>query len=161
VSRLERGGEILAPGTPADHVQWIDVRDLADWHVRAAESGQTGTYDGICQPVTRGELFDGIATGIGVTPELTWIDQDFLAAHEVSPWMGERSLPMWLPVPDYAGFMARDTSTAHAAGLSPRPLADTTRDTLAWLETGPETNLRSGLTPQEEATLLADWRASR
>jgi hypothetical protein len=68
---------------------------------------------------------------------------------------------MWLPVPDYAGFMARDTSTAHAAGLSPRPLADTTRDTLAWLETGPETNLRSGLTPQEEATLLADWRASR
>ncbi|GIH09928.1 reductase [Rhizocola hellebori] len=159
VSRLARGGEILAPGTPSDHVQWIDVRDLADWHVRAASSGQTGIYDGMCTPITRGEFLDGIAAAVGVAPELTWVDQDFLAAQKVGPWMGERTLPMWLPVPEYAGFMARDTSPAYAGGLSPRPLIDTARDTFAWLETDPEINRRAGLTPSEESEVLAAWHA--
>jgi 2'-hydroxyisoflavone reductase len=159
VSRLARGGEILAPGSASDHVQWIDVRDLADWHVRAAESGLTGIHDGMCTPVTRGEFFDGIAAGIGVAPQLTWVDQDFLAAQKVGPWMGERTLPMWLPLPEYAGFMSRDTRSAYAAGLSPRPLADTARDTLAWLETNPESNHRAGLTASDEAEVLAAWHA--
>ena len=32
--RLVRGGEVLAPGSPDDPVQFIDVRDLAEWIVR-------------------------------------------------------------------------------------------------------------------------------
>ena len=157
VSRLARGGEILAPGTPGEFAQWIDVRDLAAWHIHAAESGLTGIYDGIGAPITRGEFLDTIASAIGVTPKLTWVDQDFLAAQEVSPWMGERSLPMWLPLPDYAGFMTRDTSPSFAAGLTQRPLADTARDTLAWLDTAPERTRRAGLTPTDEAEVLAAW----
>jgi hypothetical protein len=55
--------------------------------------------------------------------------------------------------------MSRDTSASYAAGLSSRPLADTARDTHAWLETGPELNLRAGLTPSDEAAVLAAWHA--
>lgn len=160
VSRLARGGEILAPGAPSDHVQWIDVRDLAAWHVRAAETGLTGVFDGIGPPVTRGEFFAGLAGGLGVNPRLTWVDQDFLVEHKVEPWMGDRSLPMWLPLPEYAGFMTRDTAPSLTAGLAPRPLPGTARDTLTWLETAPDGPRRAGLTPDEEAELLRAWHAA-
>jgi nucleoside-diphosphate-sugar epimerase len=157
VSRLERGGEVLAPGSPDDAVQWVDVRDLARWLVLAAETRLGGAFDGICAPTTRLELLRGIASGIGVEPELTWVDQDFLAAQGIGPWMGERTLPMWLPLPEYAGFMARDTTPSLQAGLSIRPVADTARDTLAWLATGPEIKLSAGITPSDESAVLAAW----
>ena len=43
--RIERGGEILAPGDPdADRVQVIDVRDLCEWAVRLCENRTYGTF---------------------------------------------------------------------------------------------------------------------
>jgi 2'-hydroxyisoflavone reductase len=157
VARLARGGEVLAPGRPDDQVQWIDVRDLAAWLVLAGETGLTGTHDGIGAPVSRSRFLAGIAHGLGVTPQLTWVDQDFLAEHGVQPWSGERSLPMWLPLPDYAGFMTRDVSPALRTGLRTRPLADTARDTLDWLETVPDRALHVGLAPDDEVDLLRRW----
>jgi 2'-hydroxyisoflavone reductase len=158
VARLARGGEVLAPGRPDDRVQWIDVRDLAAWLVLATETGLTGTYDGNGAPVSRRLFLAGVAEGVGVTPQLTWVDQEFLAEHGVQPWSGERSLPMWLPLPDYAGFMSRDVAPARGTGLRTRPLADTARDTLAWLRTGPERSVQVGLGPDDEADLLRKWR---
>jgi 2'-hydroxyisoflavone reductase len=153
VSRMDRGGEILAPGNPDDLVQWIDVRDLAAWIVHAAETGLTGAYDGIGQPVSRADFLDGF----GAAPALTWVNQDFLAAQGIQPWMGKRSLPMWLPVPEYAGFMSRDVSPSLAAGLMTRPLDQTARDTLAWLATGPTHTPRAGISPADEAAVLLAW----
>jgi 2'-hydroxyisoflavone reductase len=157
VARLARGGEVLAPGRPDDPVQWIDVRDLAAWLVLAGETGLTGTYDGIGPSVPRSRFLAGVAEGVGVTPQLTWVDQAFLVEQRVQAWMGERSLPMWLPLPDYAGFMARDVSPALQAGLTTRPLADTARDTLEWLRTGPDRVRRVGLAPDDEANVLRRW----
>ena len=117
-----------------------------------------GTFDGICAPATRLDLLRGIAAGIGVEPDLTWVDQDFLAAQGIEPWAGERSLPMWLPLPEYAGFMARDTRPSLEAGLSIRPLADTARDTLEWLATGPTIKMVAGIAPSDESAVLAEWR---
>jgi nucleoside-diphosphate-sugar epimerase len=158
VARLARGGEVLTPGQPDDRVQWIDVRDLAAWLVLAGETSLTGTYDGIGVPVPRRRFLAGVAGGVGVSPHLTWVDQDFLAEHRVQPWAGERSLPMWLPLPDYAGFMARDVSPAlRSGGLVTRPLADTARDTLEWLRTRPDLTMRVGLNPDDEADVLGRW----
>jgi nucleoside-diphosphate-sugar epimerase len=159
VSRLARGGKVLAPGTPDDWVQWIDVRDLAEWHVEAAVSGQTGIVNGVGRPVPRSEFFDGVAAGTGTRMKLIWIDQEFLAAQGIEPWMGPNSLPMWLPLPEYAGFMTRDNAGAVAAGLTQRPLAQTTRDTLAWLNEGNAGPGRAGITADEEAAVLAAWKA--
>jgi nucleoside-diphosphate-sugar epimerase len=159
VSRLDGGGEILAPGKPNDYVQWIDVRDLAAWLVFAAETGLTGAFDGIGAPIGRGAFLDAIAAGIRVAPQITWVDQDFLAAHDVNPWMGERSLPMWLPVPEYNGFMSHDVTPSLDAGLAPRPLSETALQTLEWVRSKPEGEiaLRAGLTRTEEAEVLAAW----
>jgi 2'-hydroxyisoflavone reductase len=158
ISRLNRGGEILAPGDPNDYVQWIDVRDLAEWTIRAAETGLTGIFDGIGAPVTRSEFFAGAAAGLSVTPDLTWVDQEFLTAQGVAPWAGERSLPMWLPLPEYGGFMAHDVTPSLEAGLSPRPLAETARDTLEWLQNAPARPHTAGISVKDETDILAEWR---
>ena len=79
-----------------------------------------------------------MADGLGVEPQLTWVDQEFLAAQEVEPWMGPRALPVWLPLPEYAGLMAHDVRASYDAGLATRPIGDTARDTLAWLRDHPD-----------------------
>ncbi|HEU4422629.1 MAG TPA: NAD-dependent epimerase/dehydratase family protein [Pilimelia sp.] len=157
VRRLARGGEVLAPGHPAERVQFVDVRDLAGWLVAAAEAGLTGTYDGIGAPMPRGEFLAGVAAGVGARPVLTWVDQEFLAAHDVRPWMGERALPLWLPLPEYAGFMTRDTTPTLAAGLRTRDVAETACDTLDWLAGAPDAVDRNGLPPDAEAAVLQAW----
>ena len=43
--RIDRGGEVLAPGSPSDPVQFIDARDLAEWTIRMAENRETGIYN--------------------------------------------------------------------------------------------------------------------
>src|SRR5882724_1786007 len=45
--RIARGGDVLAPGDPGDPLQWIDVRDLADWLVALAERGTAGTFNAV------------------------------------------------------------------------------------------------------------------
>lgn len=158
-ARLARGGEVLAPGSPDDPVQFIDVRDLAQWIVHAAAIGLTGIYDGIGPIRTRGEVLAECASALNPSCRFTWIDRAFLEAHDVRRWAGPRSLPMWLPLPDFAGFMTRDTSPAREAGLTARPPAVTARDTRAWLRAskGPVV----GLTEDEEKAVLAAWHAGR
>ncbi|MET7464165.1 NAD-dependent epimerase/dehydratase family protein [Nonomuraea sp. NPDC005501] len=159
VDRLARGGPVLAPGSPDELVQLVDVRDLAAWTIEAAEKGLAGPYDAISMPFSRGDLLAEIAEGLEVRPELIWAGQDFLLAHKVEPWTGPRSLPLWLPLPEYAGFMTRDTSATLVAGLRIRPVADTARDTLAWQRASGHTVSRSGLTAAEEFELVRMFEA--
>ena len=46
-------------------------------------------------------------------------------------------MPVWLPLPEYAGLMAHDVTASYDAGLVTRPLAETARDTLRWLDAEP------------------------
>lgn len=151
------GREVLAPGAPDDPVQVIDVRDLAVWIVDSAEQRRTGIFDGSGPATTRGELLAESIRGVGAEVDLTWVPQEFLVEQKVEPWSGPRSLPLWLPLPEYAGMLAHDAGPSFAAGLTTRPIADTARDTLAWLRDTPEAEI-TGLTRDEEAELLADWR---
>lgn len=156
--RLNRGGEVLAPGHPDDPVQVIDVRDLASWIVDSAERKAGGTFDVTGQTMTRAEFLAQIAKGVGASPQLTWVASDFLQEQGVKPWAGERSLPLWLPLPEYAGMIDRDVTAVFAAGLVTRPLPETARDTWDWKRgiagTAP---LRSGISADDEAALLAAW----
>lgn len=158
--RLARGGDVVAPGAPEDPVQFIDVRDLAAWSVELARGGITGVFNGVGTPMTRGEFLTSIAARVGTgapdgPPRLVWVEQETLLAAGIQPWSGERSLPMWLPMPQYAGFMARDVHSAYATGLRTRPLADTAADTLSWYRSAGSPPLRCGISADDEAELLA------
>jgi len=163
VERIAAGGEVLVPGTPDDLVQFVDVRDLADWLVLAAERHLAGTFDGVGPPLPRVEFVESIAAGLRADATFTYVPQEFLLEREVRPWDGERSLPIWLPLPEYAGMLARDVAPTLAAGLRCRPLADTARDTWAWLRGAgqPEDPAhRAGLDRATEIDLLNGWRRS-
>jgi nucleoside-diphosphate-sugar epimerase len=157
--RLAEGGEVLGPGDPADRVQVVDVRDLAAWVVRLAESGRAGVFDAVGPVTPVGDLLAETAAGAGnSSPQIVWTGQDFLAEQGVEPWMGAGALPLWLPRPDYEGMMTHDPGPAREAGLEVRPFADTARDTLAWLRDAPDAG-RTGISREREAEVLATWRA--
>ena len=50
--RVSRGGEMLVPGTPADQIQIVDVRYLANFVVDSLEQEITGIYNMVNPPGT-------------------------------------------------------------------------------------------------------------
>src|SRR4051794_38590902 len=97
--RLSAGGEVLAPGDPADVMQATDVRDLAAWAVTSCEQRTTGVYDGVGRPMPLAQLLQQCAEGVDAELAWTWVDQEFLQAQAVEPWMGPDAIPLWLPRP--------------------------------------------------------------
>ena len=158
--RIDRGGEVLAPGEPSDPVQIIDARDIAEWTVRMVENGETGIYNatGPAKPLGMGEMLEGIRTGVKSDAKFTWANAEFLEQHKVSPWS---DMPVWIPPQGEMGGMGR-TSIAKALekGLTFRPLAVTAGDTLAYFKSLPEDRqkqLKAGLSPEREKEVLAAW----
>jgi len=154
-------GRVLVPDVPDLMTQVIDVRDLAGWIVDIAERRTAGIFNatGPTTPFT-----DHLRTArevAGHDGELVEVSPDWLTEREVQHWMGPRSLALWLPLPDYAGFVSRDASAARAAGLRHRALAKTLGDTLDWeVEQGPERERSTGLSDADERALIAEATGS-
>ena len=155
VQRLARGGEVLAPGPADAPAQVIDGRDMGAWIVGLLSQGASGAYHAVspAPPFTFAEQLDAIRSAVapaGTT--LTWVDEGFLLAEGLD----DGSLPLWSGGDPGRLIMAADPAAAVATGLAPRPLTDTVRDTLAWLQ-GTERPERPGLSPEREKELLARW----
>ena len=162
--RIHRGGEVLAPGDGTDPVQIIDVRDFGDWLVRMAEAGESGTYNvvGPATPRPMDELLYGIRAVTTAETTFTWVDTDFVIDAGLRPY-GE--MPVWRPARDGAeGFARFDLTPEVEKGLTFRSLADTTAATLEFHFSRPperQAELRSGVSAEREAEVLAMWHASR
>ena len=163
-ARIDRGGEVLAPGSGEDRVQVIDVRDLCDWCVRLAEQRTFGTFMGIGPANGRSmaEMLYGIAAVTNRPLTWTWVPLEFLQQHRVRPYA---EMPVWRPpTPGYEGFARFDLSREVAAGLTFRTLADTALATLEHHYSRPadrQAQLRAGLTPEREAEVLSAWKAAQ
>jgi 2'-hydroxyisoflavone reductase len=161
--RLSRAGEVLAPGDGSDAVQLIDVRDLAEWTIRLAESRTFGVFNatGPAKPITMGEMLTTIAASVHAMPHIVWVTATFLEQQKLHAWS---DLPVWVPGEgDSAGFAKRSIQRALHAGLTFRPLASTAVDTLAWFRQQPEerqAKLRAGLTADRENMALSAWSKS-
>jgi 2'-hydroxyisoflavone reductase len=159
--RIDRGGEVLAPGDGTDLAQIVDARDLGRFLVHLVEEQASGTYNAVGprSPMNMAEMLYGIRAITSSPVSFTWVAADFLREQKVGAWM---EMPVWVyPDPDTRGFMDWDCSKAIAAGLEFRPLADTARDTLEWWKgRGADAPaLRTGLAPDKEAGILAAWKA--
>ncbi|MEV4534092.1 NAD-dependent epimerase/dehydratase family protein [Asanoa sp. NPDC049518] len=148
--RFQRPGPILAPGDHADPLQFVDVRDLADFLVGATASG---VFNVVGPVVPFGELLAACRAVTGSREELVWVPSARLLAAGADPWMG---VPLWIADPEWgaANLVSRDRAVA--AGLTHRPVTDTVADVLAWdnARGGP----RDGIEPlaaSDERRLLA------
>jgi 2'-hydroxyisoflavone reductase len=162
--RIARGGEVLAPAPPEATTQHIDARDLAAWTIRAVESRLTGVFNatGPDYPLTWQEILETCRRVTGSDATFTWVSAAFLAEQDVAPW---NEIPLWVPAEE-SGMLNVSVARAIAAGLTFRPLAATIADTLAWHAAWPpaagtdeKPALRSGISLEREAAVLAAWRA--
>jgi 2'-hydroxyisoflavone reductase len=181
--RVSKGGEVLAPGAPDDPLQWIDVRDLADWLVTLVEHGTAGEFNAIA-PASPARWGDVLQACVDAAPgaKLEWVPADWLAHNGAGD---EDAFPIWTaPVGKFAGFHRWSNARAKAAGLTFRPIADTVKAILEWypgeverrvrvtheLEDkakasgtpppkGDPSALRAGPTRELEQQLLAKWHA--
>ncbi|MBI4166582.1 MAG: NAD-dependent epimerase/dehydratase family protein [Acidobacteria bacterium] len=164
-ARMERGGEIVAPGDPLAPVQFIDARDLAQWVVRMVERSETGVYNAVGPVMSMGmcELLGAVRSLFSTPMRLTWVPSQWLIeqklrADEVpffwvkDPQLAERD-ELWL---SYKVSSAK----AHAKSLTYRPLATTLSDNLKWYRTLPperQAAPRSGWKTELEQNVLTAW----
>jgi len=159
--RIDRGGEVLAPGNSNDPVQFIDARDLAEWTIRMVENRETGIYNatGPAKPLGIGKMLDEIKDALNSNAKFTWVPADFLKQQSVEAWS---NMPVWAG--DELGLARTNINRALAKGLTFRPLAETARDTLGWFKSQPQdrqSKLRAGLAPEREAEVLAAWKKKK
>lgn len=160
--RIEKGGEIMAPGVPDDPAQWIDVRDLTEWLIRLGENGTGGTFNAVGPRTVCGigELLYGIKACYSNDAHFTWLPQPFLTQQKVRSWS---EMPVW----SYTGastvaFCTSVIDRAKAAGLTFRSLEDTVRAAMTWYHSRPaaeQEKLRAGISPEREREVLALWHA--
>jgi 2'-hydroxyisoflavone reductase len=159
--RIDRGGEVLAPGTRDDPVQFIDARDLAEWTIRMAENRETGIYNatGPAKPLSIGGMLNGIKEAEKSNATFTFVPADFLKEHKVEAWS---DMPVWAG--DELGLARTKIDNALAKGLTFRPLGDTARDTLAWFKSLPQdrqAKMHAGLTAERETEVLQSWKKQK
>ncbi|WP_049567522.1 NAD-dependent epimerase/dehydratase family protein [Nonomuraea sp. SBT364] len=160
LTRIARGGPVLAPGPRELGVQYVDARDLARWCLDAARRGVGGAYNVVSPPdfTTMRELLETAVRVTGSGAELRWVEPEAILAAGIEPWT---DLPIWLLGEDHAFMHGADVSKAVAAGLTFRPVEETVADTWAWLRSiGGRAPMRPdrpavGLDPEVEAKLLS------
>ncbi len=184
--RASRGGTMLAPGSPDDPLQWIDVRDLGAWLVKLAEDGTPGVFNAIGppSPARWGDVLDDCVEGARAGTRLEWVPAAWLDENGMG---GEDAFPIWVaPTGKFAGFHRWSNQRAEQAGLTFRPMSETVKGLLGWYPTeierrgrvtaelteqakakglpppkGDPSALRAGPSAEREQELLARWQASR
>lgn len=148
VQRVQRGGQVVAPGLADNVCQWVDVRDLCPWIVTLAENDTPGVFNaaGPSSTVTREGLMWGLRALTDQPVEIFWPEVSLLQELDFSTPMMGRELS--------ALFVNRASMDA---GLNYRALADTARDTLDWWYSQDEerrANARNWPSPELEKEVI-------
>ena len=157
-ARIDHGGEIIAPGSQSTPVQFIDVRDLAEFMMELLERDIGGTYNAAgpaLDPTSMAEFLYGIRAITNSHLSFTWVDEQFLVEQEAR-------FQLWYPPTEGAirGLSRVRSHKGVAAGLKFRPLAVTAFDTLEWFKSLPEER-RNGfeLNLERDRQILEAWKA--
>lgn len=161
LNRVARGGPVLAPGPRELPLQYIDVRDLAEWILGAVERGLGGAYNLVSPSghTTMGGLLDACVQVTGGEGDLRWTEASVILGAGVEPWS---DLPVWVPGGSelHEALHGADVARAVAAGLRCRSVSETVADTWSWLQglggVAPQRADRPpvGLDPAVEAKVL-------
>jgi 2'-hydroxyisoflavone reductase len=144
--RASLGGTMAVPGSPADPIQLIDVRDVADWTIHCIENRIVGVFNviGPEKELSMRGMVEGVRKGVGSQVSFVWIDNRFLETHDIP----EGRFPLYVPpTGENAGFHRWKFARTLARGLKFRPLPVTAKATLDWYQSLPA-NIQAGVAPQ-------------
>src|SRR5215475_4543314 len=168
LSHLAKDQEIVAPGTGDDaFVEYVDVRDVANWIIDCVEKRQSGIYNVCSLPTPFRVFLNESSRGIGGKAKLIWVNGDFLRNEQkVGTFY---NMPFWNP--DRPGFDAISSAKARAAGFNTRPLRETARDAWSSYQKTVSPDLvypqkqheyqhewEWGISPERERDILAAWK---
>ncbi|MCY7363333.1 MAG: NAD-dependent epimerase/dehydratase family protein, partial [Ignavibacteria bacterium] len=157
IYRINKGGKVLAPGPKEKNVQYIDVKDLADWSIKMIEEKNSGTYSatGPDYNLTFEKLIDDCKKVSGSNAEIIWIDQKFLMNENAGAYV---ELPLWLP-DEMDGGNNCDVSKAIGKGLTFRLLEETLKDSMEFINSKKDYTLKAGLKTERETELIKKWES--
>ncbi|WP_296141099.1 NAD-dependent epimerase/dehydratase family protein [uncultured Tessaracoccus sp.] len=147
------GADVLVPD-PTQPTAILDVQDLAAWIVHCAHETVTGVFNAAGATTTLAEVYQLSQSLTGSPASIRVIDDQRLLEEGIRPWMGPRSLPLWIPVPGMRHMATLDCGPARANGLRTRSLAETLEAVLRYEERR-DVPRQAGLTDAEEAALRA------
>lgn len=153
------GEDVLVPDLTFP-VAMIDAEDLPEWIIDCIERGVTGVFNATGE---RSSIADVIAISQAITVSTARarvVSDADLMARGVVPWMGENSLPPWIPGRDLRNIAILDCAHARANGLVTRPLHDTLAAALKYevQRGGPK---QAGLTDSKEREIRVSLVSSR
>ena len=152
VDRIGRGGAVPVPEPRDTPMQWVDARDLGEFMVRLLEDRASGAFHaaGPAPLFTWEQTIDGIAAAVAPEgTEIVWVP----AQGALALGLEEGTIPLWAAEDPEIWGLAVDPSAAFGAGLAPRPLEETVRDTLLWTrEVGAPAD--AGPSAEQERALL-------
>lgn len=128
--RLNKGGEVLVPGKMNDLVQYIDVRDVAEWMIRLIEDKNVGVFNAV-GPETEQNMYSFVKEAQkAFTAKSSFVkidDYDFLKKKNIAhivPWI--------MPTGKNKGSAKINNEKGIANGLLYTPLKKTVEDTFNW-----------------------------
>ncbi len=129
-TKLAKGGDIVIPGKAEDLVQYIDVRDVAEWMIRLVEQRLCGTFNGVgpASEMTVPAFVYGAHAAFSSKVNFVPIDDyDFLQKNNFTfqaPWV--------MNLEKYHGISRVNNEHAISNGLTFRPLSTSIRDVHNW-----------------------------
>jgi 2'-hydroxyisoflavone reductase len=164
--RSQSGGRHIGPGSGDDHVQIVDVKDVAEFLILALERPLYGAFNLTGSAVTFREFVDSCSAVVRSRAEYVWIPRDYLHEQGLDPapfndpkipsYLGK--FPYWHPESERVGFYQIRSQKALDSGWSQRPFAETAEDYLWSIDAaGSDREWTDELGPDIEARVLEKW----
>lgn len=155
--RLSKGGLVMVPGKKNDPVQYIDVRDVAEWTIRSIEEKLTGVFNAVGpkNPQTMTEFISAAKEAFDVQSQLVYVtDSQFLKDN------GVNTIVPWIMPEGYNYGSARiDNQKAIGNGLTFRDIKASITDTYKWWVSAALSDTRRNEFEQKEGSILLREKA--
>ena len=158
IRQVVNAGEMLVPDNDDQPMQFIDVRDLAEWTVKLTENKQAGIYNAIGpeESINLRQLLLKMQKHFNTDSQFIKISEDFMEKEEITL----ADFPMTFSFKDTAhyNFMLIDRIPSIAHGLRHRSIDDTLKASYEYIKSLPKDyTFKCGLTDERQRELLTKW----
>lgn len=155
VRKVAKGGEMLVPENDDQPMQFIDVRDLAEWTIRLTEKNQPGIYNAVGpnEKLTLAGLLVRMKKQFNSDSKFIKVSKEFITENEITV----TDFPMLFSFEDIAhyNFMEIDIRSSISQGLTHRTVEDTIQASYKYIKSlASDYEFKCGLSEEKHNELL-------